>query len=75
MARTLGRKARLHLKVDTGMSRLGVPPAEAVELARRIADTEGVTLEGLFTHFACADDPASGVTRPRNRELRSSSQR
>ncbi len=71
VARTLGRKARLHLKVDTGMARLGVQPPEAVEFARRIGETDGVTLEGVFTHFAYADDPASGVTQTQESELRS----
>ena len=61
-ARTLGRTAKLHLKVDTGMTRLGVEPQEAVELARRIDEAEGVELEAAFTHFACADDSACGVT-------------
>ncbi len=61
-ARTLGRTAKLHLKVDTGMTRLGVEPQEAVGLARRIHEAEGVELEAVFTHFACADDPACGVT-------------
>jgi alanine racemase len=71
VARALSRKARLHLKVDTGMARLGVQPAEAVEFARRIGGTEGIALEGLFTHFACADDPASDVTQAQESELRS----
>lgn len=70
VARTIGRKARLHLKVDTGMTRLGAPPSEAVEFARSIRAAEGVTLEGMFTHFACADDPASGVTEIQEGELR-----
>jgi alanine racemase len=69
-ARALGRRARLHLKVDTGMSRLGLPPDEIVELARTVAATEGVTQEGLFTHFACADDPGSPVTADQERRLR-----
>lgn len=69
-ARTLGRRARLHIKVDTGMSRLGLPPEEVVEFARAVAATEGVTQEGLFTHYACADDPASGVTADQERRLR-----
>ncbi len=70
VARTLGRKARLHLKVDTGMARLGIPPSEAIEFARSIRAADGVTLEGLFTHFACADDTASGVTQAQELELR-----
>lgn len=48
--------ARLHLKVDTGMSRLGIAPERAVELADRIHSTAGVGFEGVFTHFARADE-------------------
>jgi alanine racemase len=69
-ARSLGRRARLHLKLDTGMSRLGLPPEEIVELARAVAHTDGVTQEGLFTHYACADDPSSDVTADQERRLR-----
>jgi alanine racemase len=70
VARSLGRKARLHLKVDTGMTRLGISPPEAIEFARQIRDADGVALEGLFTHFACADDPDSGVTPAQESDLR-----
>lgn len=55
-ARQTGRAARLHLKVDTGMSRLGVQPEKACILAQKIAGTSGVIFEGLFTHFARADE-------------------
>ena len=51
-----GRRARAHLKVDTGMGRLGVAPQEAVALAREISALAGVTLDGCFTHFATADE-------------------
>ena len=59
-AGTVGRVARLHLKVDTGMGRLGVAPGDAVPLANRVAALPHVVLEGCFTHFASADevDPA-----------------
>lgn len=46
------RDARVHLKVDTGMGRLGVTPPEAVAVAKRIA--EWATLEAVWTHFAGA---------------------
>lgn len=49
---------RVHLKVDTGMHRVGCAPADAVELARLAMSTPGVHLDGVFTHLACADDPA-----------------
>jgi alanine racemase len=55
--RELGREAALHLKVDTGMSRLGARPEDVFGLARLVADSEGARLEGLFTHFARADEP------------------
>ena len=48
-----------HLKVDTGMGRLGVPAERAPELAVEAA-RNGISIVGLMTHFACADsdDPA-----------------
>ncbi|GAC1328452.1 MAG: alanine racemase [Candidatus Dormibacteria bacterium] len=48
---------RVHLKVDTGMARLGCPPEEALILARRVRASPGLVLEGLWTHFAEADSP------------------
>lgn len=45
----------VHLKVDTGMTRVGFPPEEAVEVADRISNTPGLHLEGVYTHFACAE--------------------
>lgn len=53
-ARKLGKKARVHLLVDTGMSRDGLPPDEAIELAQHIADTVEVELEGTYSHLATA---------------------
>lgn len=60
-AERIGQLANLHLKVDTGMSRLGVRPQDALELARQLSNTPGVLLEGVCTHFARADelDPAA----------------
>ena len=64
-ARALGRAAReagvvadVHVKIDTGMGRLGVRYDEAAEFARALRETEGVRVEGLMTHFAAADEPA-----------------
>lgn len=58
-ARRAGKKVELHLKVDTGMGRLGVPEAEAVSTALA-ARAGGLQVTGLMTHFANADsdDPA-----------------
>ena len=53
-----GRPVRLHLHVDTGMKRFGCRPEEAFSLAQSIAQSPNLILEGLFTHFPAADDPA-----------------
>ncbi|MBN2469614.1 MAG: alanine racemase [Anaerolineae bacterium] len=47
--------ARVHVKLDTGMGRFGLLPEEAVSFLQRAAETPGVMLEGVFTHFAAAD--------------------
>src|SRR5690625_3393208 len=49
------RGTRLHLKVDTGLGRLGLPPAEAVDLAMT-AEKAGYEIEGVFTHLAAAEN-------------------
>ncbi|HEV7551085.1 MAG TPA: UDP-N-acetylmuramoyl-tripeptide--D-alanyl-D-alanine ligase, partial [Candidatus Angelobacter sp.] len=54
-----GRVLDVHLKVDTGMHRLGVPPAIATELAQRIRNSGVMRLTGVCTHFASAEDPES----------------
>jgi len=51
-ARRLGRRCKVHLKIDTGMGRLGVLPTRALALARRIAKSRDLELEGVATHFA-----------------------
>ncbi|HEY3115740.1 MAG TPA: alanine racemase [Chloroflexota bacterium] len=56
-ASTTGRPVAVHLKVDTGMHRFGVLPSEARALAEVLATTPGLRVEGLWTHFASADEP------------------
>lgn len=59
-ARLAGRPARLHLKVDTGLSRGGATAAEWPDLAAAAARAEAsgeVRVVGLWSHFAYADDP------------------
>lgn len=46
-----------HLKVDTGVCRLGTPPQEAAAEIHRMMSLPQVTVEGVFSHFAVADDP------------------
>jgi alanine racemase len=56
-ASALGRSVNIHLKVDSGMGRLGTLPGEqTLELAKTAAAMPSVHLEGVFTHLACADE-------------------
>jgi alanine racemase len=50
----------VHLKVDTGMHRVGCEPGEAADLARAVRRHQELALEGLLTHLAAADDPDEG---------------
>jgi alanine racemase len=60
-ARAMGRKAAVHFKVDTGMGRLGCWYPRARQELARIRRLPGLTVTGLCTHFASADDNA-GLT-------------
>ena len=55
--------AKIHLKLETGMGRIGVAPADAVELAVKISRLPNVELEGMFSHFADADNDDRTFTR------------
>jgi alanine racemase len=55
-AAKLGKAARVHIKADTGMSRLGfLPERNAMDEICRIAELPGLAMEGLFTHLAKSD--------------------
>lgn len=52
----------VHLKIDTGMNRLGVSSAEMHSVAQALADSPHLRLDGTFTHFSSAEDFTSGQT-------------
>ena len=63
-AAALGRSLQVHIKVDTGMGRLGVLPDQVLALAQKALSLGGMELDGIFSHFAMADrdrDPLMGV--------------
>jgi alanine racemase len=61
-ARAAGREARIHVKVETGMRRLGLAPAEAADLARFADATDGSMPVAVCSHFAMAESVATEVT-------------
>ena len=52
-----GKDLTVHLKVDTGLGRLGCAPEDAVNLVRRITSTKRLNLGGMATHFSASDSP------------------
>ncbi len=51
----LGVKVNIHVKVDTGMGRLGIAFSKALSALEKMAALEGITLEGIYTHFPTAE--------------------
>lgn len=55
-AEAAGARLPVHVKVDTGLNRYGLPPQEVVPLAESLRQMAPLEIEGLFTHFASADE-------------------
>lgn len=71
-ASAMGRSINVHLKVDTGMGRLGTMPGEdTLALARSVAAMPSIHMEGLFTHLACADETDHAPTEAQLRQFQS----
>ncbi|NGX28247.1 MAG: Alanine racemase 1 [Candidatus Anoxychlamydiales bacterium] len=51
----MGKKCKVHLKVDTGMRRIGVKVETAFSLYNYLKEDKNFSLKGIFSHFACAD--------------------
>lgn len=63
-AQALGKRATIHVKIDTGMGRLGLTePREALNFLERVAALPGIILEGVYTHFATADEKDKSFAR------------
>lgn len=61
-ARELGRRAAIHLKVDTGMERIGVHSYSAGPFIEAAVASRWCEVRGIYSHLACADDPDSPMT-------------
>ena len=62
-ASAAGKRVRLHLKIDTGMTRIGVLPHEAVAFMEQATRYSHVDFEGVYSHFAKSDEPDLGFAR------------
>lgn len=61
--------AKVHLAVDTGMNRIGCRPEEAADLAEAISKLPHVELEGMFSHFASADEMDKSFAKSQYRKF------
>ncbi len=62
-AKAAGKKIKIHIAVDTGMSRIGIFPDETgLDFVKKALETEGLQVEGMFTHFARADEADRSFT-------------
>lgn len=69
-AKKAGKKAYIHIKVDTGMGRIGFPATEeSADIIERISRLADVETEGMFTHFAKADETDKTFTYEQHRKF------
>ena len=61
-AEAMGRRAAIHLKIDTGMERIGVHSDSAGPFIEAAVRSRWCEVRGVYSHLACADDPASPMT-------------
>ncbi len=62
-AARLGKRAMVHVKVDTGMGRIGVPVRDALKFLGAIQGLRHLEIQGIYTHFATADHADGSFTR------------
>ena len=55
-AEKMNRKAKIHIKIDTGMSRLGIKPEQGIEFVKKVNELSNIIIEGIYTHFSSADE-------------------
>lgn len=55
LSESLGRKTPVHIKIDTGMGRMGVPLREAAAIIGKMAALRGILMDGIYTHFPAAE--------------------
>ncbi len=69
LAVKMNRVAKVHIKVDTGLGRIGIYPENALAFIRRVQDMKNIQIEGIFTHFAVADEQDKSYTEEQFRKF------
>lgn len=68
-ARRWNRSIAVHIKTDTGMGRLGLPPEKTITVIEHLASLREITISGLYTHFPVSDVPGSEFTASQIRQF------
>ncbi|MCE5276390.1 MAG: alanine racemase [Syntrophaceae bacterium] len=68
-ARRWNRRISVHVKTDTGMGRLGLPPEKTLEVIRHIAELPEIAIAGLYTHFPVSDEQGNSFTTGQVRQF------
>lgn len=57
------KRARVHIKIDTGMGRLGIPTTDTLNFVKKISQMKNIEIEGIFTHFAATNEEDRNYTK------------
>lgn len=57
------KRVRVHIKIDTGMGRLGIPSTDTLNFVKKINQMKNIEIEGIFTHFAATNEEDRNYTR------------
>jgi alanine racemase len=69
LAVQMNKRTKIHLKVDTGMGRIGIFPDDVLRFIKRIKALKNVEIEGIFTHFSVADEKDKVYTEEQFRKF------
>ena len=69
LAVQMNKRTKIHLKVDTGMGRIGIFPYDVLRFIKRIKALKNVEIEGIFTHFSVADEKDKVYTEEQFRKF------
>ena len=72
LAAGAGTKAVVHVKVDTGMGRIGIPPSDVVQFVSELKKLKNITVKGIYTHLATSDERDLGYARGQLSEFKAS---
>lgn len=62
-AKRIGKRIKIHINIDTGMGRIGVPYKKSIEFIKNAAALSNIEIEGIYSHFPAADEKDKRFTR------------